>query len=281
MSGWLSWLLVAIVAVWLIAFAYWHLIITEGAYLGQRVVTWLYDLAASRYDGIKQYTDNMETDFLGYPLVEVLRGIDHPLVLDVATGTARLPTTLLAQGSFRGQIVGLDHSRQMLAAAAEKTAGWEHRLTLIWRDAIHLPFPDDTFDAVTCLEMLEFTPYPEAQLAEIIRVLRPGGILMTTRRRGLNARLMPGKTHSPLEFEVLLEELDMTRIKIQGWQVEYDLVWAIKSGHSPYTVQHPLDMLQCPQCDAVGQWQEQPDSMHCLTCEAEYPISGGVIEMIQ
>ena len=92
---------------------------------------------------------------------------------------------------------------------------------------------------------------------------------------------MPGKTHSPLEFEVLLEELDMTRIKIQGWQVEYDLVWAIKSGHSPYTVQHPLDMLQCPQCDAVGQWQEQPDSMHCLTCEAEYPISGGVIEMIQ
>ena len=233
MNGWHVWLLIGLAAAWLVAVGYWQLVIAEGAYLGQRIVTWLYDLAAPRYDDIKQYTPGAEADYLGRPLADALRGLEAPLLLDVATGTARLPLTLLDQGSFRGQIIGLDHSRHMLRVAAQKTEGCQHRLMLIWRDAAALPFPDDCFDAVSCLEMLEFTPSPEAQLVEVVRVLRPGGLLLTTRRRGLNRRLMPGKTHSRLEFEVLLEELGITRISIQVWQVEYDLVWGVKAGRPP------------------------------------------------
>lgn len=279
MDGWHIWLLIGLAAFWLVLIAYWQLIIAEGAYLGQRIVTWLYDLAAHRYDAIKQYTPKMEADFLGRPLAAALRTIDAPLVLDVATGTARLPLTLLDQGSFRGQVIGLDHARRMLAVAADKTTGYDHRFTLIWRDAADLPFPDNCLDAVTCLEMLEFTPSPEAQLHEVVRVLRPGGLLLTTRRRGLNRRLMPGKTHSRLEFQALLEELGITRISIQVWQVEYDLVWGVKAGRSSHRVRHPLDVLQCPVCASVGGWHEHSDRLVCAACARPYPISGHVIEM--
>lgn len=42
-------------------------------------------------------------------------------------------------------------------------------------DAAHLPFADGSFDAVTCLEVLEHVPDPSAVLSEIARVLRTGG----------------------------------------------------------------------------------------------------------
>jgi hypothetical protein len=85
------------------ALAYWQLIIAEGAYLGQQVVTLLYDLTAQRYDAIKRFSPDMEALFLGEPLTQVLRHVEEPLVLDIATGTGRLPIALLTQRSFRGR----------------------------------------------------------------------------------------------------------------------------------------------------------------------------------
>jgi SAM-dependent methyltransferase len=45
-------------------------------------------------------------------------------------------------------------------------------------DVMSLPFGDQTFDTVMCLEVLEYVPSPEAALAEMNRVLRNGGILI-------------------------------------------------------------------------------------------------------
>lgn len=257
---------------------YWQIVIAEGTYLGQRTVTRLYDLAARKYDDIKQYDDDMEAVFLGRPLAEALRPVPGPLVLDVATGTGRLPLALFEQPAFRGHVIGVDASRPMLALAADKLAGSRHRSLLIWRDARRLPFADATFDAVTMLEMLEFTPNPEAQIAEAARVLRPGGIFVTTRRRGWNASVMPGKTHSPEAFRALLEKHGLRDVELQPWQVDYDLVWALKQGNLVSPVHHPLDVLRCPACDAAS-WQETPDALHCQQCGAAYPVTGDIIEM--
>lgn len=275
------WLIIALAAVGLVALGallYWQLIIAEGVYLGQRVVTWLYDLAARRYDDIKQYDDDMEAVFLGRPLADLLRPVPGALVLDIATGTGRLPLALFEQPAFRGRVIGVDASRPMLEIAVSKLRGNEHRLMLLWRDASSLPFASGTFDAVTVLEMLEFTPDPAAQLAEAVRVLRPGGLLVTTRRRGWNAALMPGKTHSPGEFRALLEALGLTRVELLPWQVDYDLVWAVKPGRVPSGAHHMLDVLHCPACRST-QWEEHPAELCCGVCRAAYPVKDGIIDM--
>lgn len=47
----------------------------------------------------------------------------------------------------------------------------------VFADAANLPFPDSSFDAVVCLEVLEHVPAPQRVMNEIARVLRPGGRL--------------------------------------------------------------------------------------------------------
>lgn len=261
------------------ALLYWQLVLAEGAYLGQRVVTWLYDLTAHRYDAIKHFRPDFETRCLGEPLADALQFIRQPMVLDVATGTGRLPLVLLAQQSFRGHIVGLDHARRMLKIATQKMQDYRNRLTLIWCDAARLPFPEAAFDAVTCLEMLEFTPDPSAQLAEIVRVLRPGGILLTTRRRGTSARLMPGKVPSPERLRALLTGLGIAQVELRPWQVEYDLVWGIKAGHSRASGGDPLATLRCP-CCGTSAWIASGDALRCPECGHLLPIRDGIIEMV-
>jgi ubiquinone/menaquinone biosynthesis C-methylase UbiE/uncharacterized protein YbaR (Trm112 family) len=274
--GWIG-LIVTIVAAAAAVIIY-HIVITEGAYLGQGMVTWLYDVTAHSYDSIKQFKPEAEQAFLGEPLSDILSTQPTALVLDVATGTARLPITLFEQPTFQGRIVGLDDSRRMLAIASEKVKPYRDRIDLIWRNAIRLPFPDGVFDAVCCLEMLEFTPDPKAQLAEVVRVLRPGGCLITTRRRGWNATAMPGKTHSKEAFRSLLDRLGIVKVTIQAWQVEYDLVWGIREGYAEPAASHLEEVLVCPACGSTN-WGNSPSQLTCDACGATYAVTEGIIDM--
>jgi len=130
---------------------------------------------------------------LGLPLARALAVIPNPIVLDVATGTGRLPRAVLRQPGFDGRVIGLDLSRRMLHQATELSAQFADRTTYLWETALHLPFDDNVFDAVSCLEALEFTPHPHSVLAEIVRVLRPGGVFLVTNRIGKDAKLLPGR----------------------------------------------------------------------------------------
>ena len=209
---------------------HWLLIRTEGVFLGRRVVVWLYDLAATRYDAIKQYDPDTESAFVAWPLSRRLKPWPAPLVLDVATGTGRLPFFLLAEPLFAGRVVGLDASAGMLAQAAAKLDGSGQRAAFVHALAGDLPFADDTFAAVTCLEALEFLPDDAAALREMARVLGPGGVLLTTRRQGPEAGYFLGRARGREELEALLADLGLSDIRSQPWQVEYELVWALKPG---------------------------------------------------
>ena len=70
-------------------------------------------------------------------------------------------------------IIGLDLSRRMLARARRRTVG--AAIPLLRADAAHLPFPAATFDVVTGHSFLYLLPDPTAAVAEVARVLRPGG----------------------------------------------------------------------------------------------------------
>ncbi len=278
----MPWLTIALVILGLLllsALLYWQLIIAEGAYLGPRIVALMYDWSARAYERIKNYSPSDEQWFLGLPLARSLEMVPAPLVLDVATGTGRLPRALLRQPPFRGRVIGLDLSLGMLREAIERTAQFADRLTYIWQDASQLPFKENAFDAVTCIEALEFMPDPLHVLEEVIRVLRPGGVLLLTNRVGSDARLLPGRAFDPDRFEEILGERPLEDIKTRRWQVDYNLIWAVKRGKPQGGGIQPLEeILRCPACDSS--LEREADAFRCTGCDLRYPISEeDIIEM--
>ncbi|MCC6604763.1 MAG: class I SAM-dependent methyltransferase [Anaerolineae bacterium] len=230
----LFWIGLALLTAVLGLLLYWLFIVTEGLYLGRRVVVWLYDLTAHKYDAIKEFDPEAEQFFLIRPLVVRLRPIPNPLVLDVATGTGRLPYFLLEEPTFNGRIVGLDASGKMLRLAREKLRPYGHRASLVQQTAVPLPFPSNQFDLVTCLEALEFFPSDTAALREMVRVLRPGGTLLVTRRKGLEGKTFFGRYRNVVQFEALLTGLGLEAVHTNPWQMDYDQVFGKKPvGGSP------------------------------------------------
>lgn len=277
----MGWVLLGVGVVLLAALIYWQFILAEGTYLGPRVVVLMYDWAARSYERIKQYDPSAEQWYLGLPLSQAVDGIPAPFLLDVGTGTGRLPRAVLFQPRFRGRMVGLDLSRKMLKEAVRLTSQYAGRLTLIWQDAQTLPFEDDTFDAVSCLEVLEFTPDPPAVVEELVRVLRPGGVLLLSNRVGPDARFMPGRTFAPDEFQELLQqEFPLEEVRTQTWQVDYNLVWALKKGVPRGGSVRPLpEVLRCPSC-GHSPLPMRDGAYCCADCGRAYPVAeDGVIEM--
>lgn len=76
------------------------------------------------------------------------------------------------------EAVGLDLSSAMLALAQTRADDLGRRVELLEGDAQRLPLPDRDFDTVCCLLALCTIPDQRAALAEMYRVLRPGGLLL-------------------------------------------------------------------------------------------------------
>lgn len=275
------WVACGVGVVLLGAFLYWAFFVTEGAYLGAGVVAWTYDLFAHRYDAIKRFNILDDLVFLSAPMVSMLRSVDTPLVLDIATGTGRMPLAMLVNPRFRGYVVGLDLSRKMLRKARVKLVNYEGRYLLVWHDAQRLPFPDETFDAVSCLEALEFMPSPRRVIAEMVRVLRPGGAFLITNRINWERILMPGKAFTSDKLHAILAEAGLVEVEFRPWQVYYDLIWARKAGQQSRLGRGTLatgDMLQCPRC-RNSPLTEEREALRCTACGRDYPLRGPVLYM--
>jgi ubiquinone/menaquinone biosynthesis C-methylase UbiE len=213
----------------LAAVFYWLLVTTEGVYLGRRVVVWLYDITAHKYDRIKEFNPLDEEFSIARPLIRELAKFEAPLILDVATGSGRVPFNLISHPGFNGRIIGLDASRKMLNQAAVKLANQGNgRVLLVQQTAAALPFPTQTFNVITCLEALEFFPSDTAALQEMVRVLRPGGFLMTSRRKGWEGRVFLGRYRSAADFQQLLDNLGLVEIRSHLWELNYDMITAKK-----------------------------------------------------
>lgn len=258
--------------------AYWLLVLTEGAYLGPRVVRLLYDWGAAAYDEVKQFDSVDDACALSLPMLRAMRGVHRPLILDVATGTGRYPLALLRNLEFEGRIVGLDVSFRMLQQARRKAA--QHNSAVLWlcTDGQELPFEEGVFHAVSCLEALEFMRRPREALEEMARVLSPGGTLLISRRRGLDAALMPGRTFSGEHLRELLLRLGLESVQAAQWQSYYDLFWAKKSGKlsSRVDVDELGGLVRCPACKVSGLIR-QPAGLVCPSCSRRYRVRDDII----
>jgi demethylmenaquinone methyltransferase / 2-methoxy-6-polyprenyl-1,4-benzoquinol methylase len=98
-------------------------------------------------------------------------------VLDVATGTAGVAVQLARRTGAR--VTGIDITEAMLrrGRAAVRREGLQARIALVSGQAEQLPFADATFDALTFTYLLRYVADPAATIAELARVVRPGGVL--------------------------------------------------------------------------------------------------------
>jgi demethylmenaquinone methyltransferase / 2-methoxy-6-polyprenyl-1,4-benzoquinol methylase len=112
----------------------------------------------------------------------VVAGTDIPTtpnttgtILDVATGTAGVALSLARRTTAR--VVGIDLTTEMVARgrANVNASPLAERITLCVGRGEQLPFEDNTFDALTFTYLLRYVEDPAATLAELARVVRPGG----------------------------------------------------------------------------------------------------------
>jgi ubiquinone/menaquinone biosynthesis C-methylase UbiE len=181
------------------------------------------------------------------PLLDAAQLRPGATLLDMATGPGSLPLEATRLGMI---CTGVDLSPGMIQLAEKSHPGIEFHVA----DVEHLPFADASFDAVVCNFGLGHFPYPEASVAECVRVLKPGGRIALSwwddpskqRIQGLfreaiaeigavppadvpqgHAIYRFADTH---EFRNLLEEADLMDVSVEDHQTTYlisdvDTLW--------------------------------------------------------
>lgn len=139
----------------------------------------LFDTIAPSYDRLNHLLsfglDRLWWRSTAHRFLDILARPDAR-ILDICCGTGDMTAALLAERPPQSEpVTGLDFSAQMLSRARTKYAA--SNAVWVQGDAMHLPFPDASFDLVTsAFGFRNLSNYAEG-LREIHRVLRPGGRL--------------------------------------------------------------------------------------------------------
>jgi len=101
-------------------------------------------------------------------------------LLDLGCGTGYHMARYRARGF---KLAGVDGSEEMLREARATNPGVDFRNS----DVDNIPFADDSFDFILCIEVLRYLPDPTRSIREMARVLRPGGVCLVTASPLLNS----------------------------------------------------------------------------------------------
>jgi len=101
---------------------------------------------------------------------------DH--VLDVGCGSGMV-IKLIAQIAVEGLVAGVDYSEEMVQQAFRRNAAAVRagRVEIKHGDVAALPYDDESYDKVIATETFNFWPDPVANLKEVRRVMKPGGLV--------------------------------------------------------------------------------------------------------
>ena len=130
-----------------------------------------FDGQAAEYDRRDTYYYSRNGKISCRDIAEQIRELPYESLLDVGCGTGFLIDLLTKQRPAR--YCGADLSDEMIRMAKKKQIeGAEFAVG----SADKLPYPDETFDVVTCSQSFHHYPYPEQAMREAKRVLKPGGL---------------------------------------------------------------------------------------------------------
>lgn len=138
----------------------------------------MFDRIAPRYDLLNRLLSAGTDRKWRRTAVDCLAALGPKAILDISTGTGDMVMECLRLRP--GRIVGVDPSPAMLERARAKTGGLSGapKVEFLQASAEELPFPAASFDAVTCAFGVRNFSQLEKGIAEIFRVLRPGGAVV-------------------------------------------------------------------------------------------------------
>jgi ubiquinone/menaquinone biosynthesis C-methylase UbiE len=126
----------------------------------------------------RRFIDDLLSAADRHGFTEALNASPPLRILDVGTGTALIPIEFFRR-PVTGFIVAVDLAVEMLRLAEIniRQAGLHGHIALEKIDAKEMPYPDHSFDWVISNSIIHHIPEPLDSLREMLRVLRPGGLL--------------------------------------------------------------------------------------------------------
>jgi demethylmenaquinone methyltransferase / 2-methoxy-6-polyprenyl-1,4-benzoquinol methylase len=142
-----------------------------------RIAT-MFDAIAPRYDLLNHVLSAGMDRGWRDRAVDALSLSSGARVLDLCTGTGDLAIAIVHRTNG-ATVVGVDFAGEMLRLARIKVSGasLDRRIRLVRGDATHIPLPDASCDAATIAFGIRNVAEPQRALAELARVIRPGGRL--------------------------------------------------------------------------------------------------------
>ena len=199
----------------------WHLSLQREPYDPANLTT-SYDLAAADWhnkieqlDYLPAYRALLKQALERWPVTGSTPGLN---ALDCGTGTGALSEALAGVCTVPLKINAIDTSSVMLSKAGERLRDIGLDVVLHQADAQQLPYADNSFDIVMAGHILEHLPHPVTALLEMVRVVRPGGLVFAC----ITRRTLPGlwihllwRTHmvSPSQAEHWLHRAQLENIQ--------------------------------------------------------------------
>jgi ubiquinone/menaquinone biosynthesis C-methylase UbiE len=206
---WLIFLLLFVSGVTFFVFVF--ILVTEGKYFGTPLIRWIYNRQSLAFEVRDDWT-------LWEHLIQHLEITPNEELLDLGTQTGHLPRLVARQRGFRGHIVGIDWSKEMITEARRQSQleGTAGKIKFLCQDVRHpLPFAENTFTLVTCVTgLLRGLKTPESLFQEIQRLLKVNG------RIALRIDQNPLRTttiRNEIWFTQHLDPLGFIFVKSRSW----------------------------------------------------------------
>lgn len=142
-------------------------------------VTQMFDTISGEYDGLNRMISLGLDQKWRDNVVEIVSQHNPDVIMDIATGTGDL-VIKMAQQTNASKLIGLDISSGMLEVGKLKVAkdSLENRIEMVVGDSENLDYPENSIDAITVSYGVRNFEDLERGLSEILRVLKPNGILV-------------------------------------------------------------------------------------------------------
>jgi ubiquinone/menaquinone biosynthesis C-methylase UbiE len=156
-----------------------------------------FDRVSDIYDATRGFPPGISeqvTDFI----INLVSPTPETKFYETGIGTGRIAVPIAKRGY---SYTGIDISEKMLAELHQKLEGVSHKLTAIQGDATALPFDDNFFDVALTVHVFHLISAWKEALAEIRRVLKPGGIYLYSHSQANATKPSPDTNPDKWEFD--------------------------------------------------------------------------------